>query len=85
MGSSISVDRDRFDSEVIQKSYEKPVLVDFFATWCGPCQMLKPMLEKLVQEYDFVLAKVDIDQNPVWHIPMGLRAFPMCGLCWMVR
>ncbi len=64
MGTSISVDRDNFDSEVIQKSYEKPVLVDFFATWCGPCQMLKPMLEKLVQEYDFVLAKVDIDQNP---------------------
>ncbi|MGB3493577.1 MAG: tetratricopeptide repeat protein, partial [Elainellaceae cyanobacterium] len=39
-------------------------LVDFYATWCGPCQMLKPMLEKLVKEYDFVLAKVDIDQNP---------------------
>lgn len=64
MGISISVDSDNFASEVLQKSYEKPVLVDFFATWCGPCQMLKPMLEKLVQEYDFVLAKVDIDQNP---------------------
>ncbi|WP_421658312.1 tetratricopeptide repeat protein [Leptothermofonsia sp. ETS-13] len=64
MGSSVSVNHANFATEVIQKSYEKPVLVDFFATWCGPCQMLKPMLEKLVQEYDFVLAKVDIDQNP---------------------
>ncbi len=64
MGSSVSVNHANFVTEVIQKSYEKPVLVDFFATWCGPCQMLKPMLEKLVQEYDFVLAKVDIDQNP---------------------
>jgi putative thioredoxin len=64
MGASITVDRSNFETEVVQKSHEKPVLVDFFAHWCGPCQMLKPMLEKLAQEYDFVLAKVDIDANP---------------------
>jgi putative thioredoxin len=64
MGSSISVSHDNFATEVLEKSYEKPVLVDFFAQWCGPCKMLKPMLEKLVQEYDFVLAKVDIDADP---------------------
>lgn len=64
MGTSILVNQSNFAAEVIDKSFEKPVLVDFFATWCGPCQMLKPMLEKLVQEYDFILAKVDIDQNP---------------------
>ncbi|HIK54907.1 MAG TPA: tetratricopeptide repeat protein [Synechococcales cyanobacterium M55_K2018_004] len=64
MGTSIVVDSQTFATEVLKRSYEKPVLVDFFATWCGPCQMLKPMLEKLVKEYDFVLAKVDIDQNP---------------------
>lgn len=64
MGISVEVNSNTFDSDVIQASYQQPVLVDFFAQWCGPCQMLKPILEKLVQEYDFVLAKVDIDQNP---------------------
>lgn len=64
MGTSVDITAANFTDEVVQKSYEKPVLIDFFATWCGPCQLLKPMLEKLAQEYDFVLAKVDIDQNP---------------------
>ncbi len=49
---------------VPEKSYQTPVIVDFFATWCGPCQMLKPMLEKVAQEYDCVVAKVDTDKNP---------------------
>lgn len=64
MGTSISVNSNNFAAAVLEKSFEQPVIVDFFATWCGPCKMLKPMLEKLVQEYDFVLAKVDIDENP---------------------
>lgn len=76
MGSSISVNGDNFATEVMEKSYEKPVLVDFFAQWCGPCQMLKPMLEKLVQEYDFVLAKVDIDQNPELASTYGIEGVP---------
>ncbi|MGF1493676.1 MAG: tetratricopeptide repeat protein [Microcoleaceae cyanobacterium] len=63
MGNSITVNQAEFDADVIQRSYETVVLIDFFATWCGPCQILKPMLEKLAQEYDFLLAKVDIDQN----------------------
>ncbi|MGA7933894.1 MAG: tetratricopeptide repeat protein [Kovacikia sp.] len=76
MGSAISVNHDNFPTEVIEKSYEKPVLVDFFATWCGPCQMLKPLLEKLAQEYDFVLAKVDIDQNPALAQTYGVQGVP---------
>lgn len=64
MGISIDVNRDNFETEVLARSHQHPVLIDFFAQWCGPCQMLKPMLEKLVNEYDFTLAKVDIDQNP---------------------
>ncbi|HAN74716.1 MAG TPA: co-chaperone YbbN [Planktothrix sp. UBA8402] len=64
MGYAIDVDQSNFEPEVIKVSYEKPVFVDFHATWCGPCQILKPILEKLVKEYDFILAKIDIDQNP---------------------
>ncbi|MGB3534841.1 MAG: tetratricopeptide repeat protein [Microcoleaceae cyanobacterium] len=64
MGYSIEINPSNFNAEVIEKSNEKPILIDFFATWCGPCQILKPMLESLLAEYDFILAYVDIDQNP---------------------
>lgn len=64
MGTSVEVNSTNFMAEVAEKSFERPVIIDFFAQWCGPCQMLKPMLEKVVQENDVVLAKIDIDQNP---------------------
>ena len=53
---------ENFENEVLKN--EKPVLVDFFATWCGPCSMVAPILEKLGKEReDFDIAKIDIDQN----------------------
>ncbi|MGF1535768.1 MAG: tetratricopeptide repeat protein [Elainellaceae cyanobacterium] len=64
MGYSIDVTTQTFEDAVIQASHQRPILVDFFAQWCGPCQLLKPTLEKLAQEYEVGLAKVDIDQNP---------------------
>lgn len=64
MGLSVDVTTDTFAAAVVDPSFERPVLIDFYAQWCGPCQLLKPILEQLAQEYDFVLAKVDIDQNP---------------------
>ncbi len=76
MGSSISVNATNFTAEVLEKSHEKPVLLDFFAQWCGPCQMLKPVLERLTEEYDFVLAKVDIDANPDLAGTYGVEGVP---------
>lgn len=76
MGSAIAVNHENFTTEVLEKSHQKPVLVDFYATWCGPCKMLAPMLEKLVQEYDFVLAKVDIDENPDLAQTYGVQGVP---------
>ena len=64
MGAIVEVSSATFDEDVLAQSFQKPVVVDFFAQWCGPCQMLKPLLEKMTTEYDFVLAKVDIDANP---------------------
>jgi putative thioredoxin len=76
MGSSIVVNSENFATEVLEKSNEQIVLIDFFAQWCGPCQLLKPMLEKLVQEYDFVLAKVDIDESPDLAKTYGVQGVP---------
>ncbi len=64
MGLSIEANKNNFATEVIERSHQQLVLVDFFAQWCGPCQVLKPILEKLIKEYDVALVKVDIDQNP---------------------
>lgn len=64
MGQICEVRDADFEQKVLVASHDRPVVVDFFATWCGPCQLLKPMLETLAQEYDFILAKVDIDESP---------------------
>jgi putative thioredoxin len=76
MGTSLTVSQMTFTREVLEASRQKPILVDFYATWCGPCQLLKPVLENLVQEYDFILAKVDIDQNPDLAKQYGVNGVP---------
>lgn len=74
----INITMATFQDEVVQKSMETPVVIDFWAPWCNPCKQLAPILEKLAAEYGgkFILAKINTDEEPQIAQAFGVQSLP---------
>ncbi len=73
----IQITEDNFD-EIVMKS-EKPVLIDFYADWCGPCKMLSPIVEQISEEYadTYLVGKVNVDEQPGLALKYQVMSIPM--------
>ena len=71
-----NVTDENFETEVLKS--DKPVVVDFWAEWCGPCKMLTPVIDELAEEYSgkAVIGKVNVDNNPTIASEYGIRSIP---------
>jgi thioredoxin 1 len=76
MAEPFAVTDAEFEEKVLNA--EIPVLVDFWAEWCGPCKMIAPMVDELAEEFDgqMTFAKVDVDSNPITAVKYGIRSIP---------
>jgi thioredoxin 1 len=78
--ATLEVTADSFKAAVLDS--EKPVLVDFWAEWCGPCRMIAPILEEISDEYGdkITIAKLDVDANPDIAMQYNITGIPLMGL-----
>ena len=73
--SVLHITKENFEGEVLNS--DKPVLVDFFATWCGPCKMVAPTIDEIAQEReDIKVCKIDVDKEPELAIRYGISSIP---------
>ena len=73
--SVLTITKENFEAEVLQS--EKPVLLDFWATWCGPCRMIAPVIDKLAEErLDVKFGKINVDEQPQLAAQFGVMSIP---------